>query len=294
MTNKHTAFCFAQRILNPFRGAMHIVRLKWSEAVTTDGKNWTLYIRGEKFYEDLQESNDEHIIVPDIKYGTWSKAEDFSHAPVRLTTLYEEIDFEGQQLLEAVKHAVDKLPFPYIDHHELWLLDETTQQPLALIGSRCEHEFAEMPPLLRWTAGHAAVNFFPKLATLQQQVNLSAGKKPVARWFDRNREHLPASEIAVELLARDTPESLEQLIEWQSPYHLLLTLEIQQRITFEKMASRHALRLVEQLALYPAIAQPEIITAARVEACMRNSGGQKIDCDPPDTSIPPFYLEMGD
>ncbi len=272
---------------------MHIVKLKWSEAVTTDGRNWILYVRGEKFYDDLQDGNEEHIVVPDIKYGQWCKKEGLLRSPVRLTTFYDEIDFEGQQLLHAVKATADNLPFPYIDHHELWLLNETTRQPLALLASRCDHEIEEMPPLLQWTAGQAARRLFPALDALQQQVNQLAGKQPVAKWFVRHADSLPGGELDKAQLISATQE-ITQLMEWQSPYQLLLKQNNHHRMKLEKVAARHALRLVEQLSLYPEILQPRVITAALVEARMRKSIAEDNGSAGADKTIPPFYLELGD
>ena len=37
--------CYSERILNPFRGVMNIIALDDAEAVTTDGVNWSLYVR---------------------------------------------------------------------------------------------------------------------------------------------------------------------------------------------------------------------------------------------------------
>lgn len=272
---------------------MHIVKLKWSEAVTTDGRNWILYVRGEKFYDDLQDGNEEHIVVPDIKYGQWSQKEGLLRSPVRLTTFYDEIDFEGQQLLHAIKATADKLPFPYIDHHELWLLNETTQQPLALLASRCEHEIEEMPALLQWTPGQAARRHFPALAALQLQITQLAGKQPGAKWFVRHADPLPGGELDQNPLISASKE-ISQLIEWQSPYQLLLKQDNRQRMKLEKMASRHALRLVGQLSLYPAILQPRVITAALVEARMRKSIAEDNASAGAEKTIPPFYLELGD
>lgn len=293
MNSETTAFCFAQRMLNPFHGAMHIVRLKWSEAVTTDGRNWTLYVRGEKFYDDLQENNKNHIIVPDIKYGQWSESAGLSRSPVRLTTYYDEIDFEGRLLLNAVKSSTGKLPFAYLDHHELWLLDETTQRPLALIGSRCEHETEELPALIRWTAGQAATAFYPELDALQQQVTGLAGRQPEVQWFNRHDDILPATELAEDLLEHAT-DTLAQLYDWQSPYQLLLQHDMHHRMQLEKLAAGHATRLAEQLSLYPELVQPKLITTALVEARLRKSAELEAGNNSSDTAIPPFYLELGD
>ena len=60
--------CYSQRILNPFRGVMNIISTGGADAVTIDGRNWTLYIHDnfdcptddpEEFFE---------IEMPDIRF----------------------------------------------------------------------------------------------------------------------------------------------------------------------------------------------------------------------------------
>ena len=48
----HEVRCFAQRMLNAFRGVMHCVVSPWADAVTKDGRSWTLYVRKECLYGD--------------------------------------------------------------------------------------------------------------------------------------------------------------------------------------------------------------------------------------------------
>src|SRR3569832_1121778 len=36
--------CYAQRLLNPFRGVVHTIRYQSAEAVTTDGVEWDIYV----------------------------------------------------------------------------------------------------------------------------------------------------------------------------------------------------------------------------------------------------------
>jgi hypothetical protein len=34
--------CYAQRLLNPYRGVVHVLRYQSAEAVTTDGIHWDI------------------------------------------------------------------------------------------------------------------------------------------------------------------------------------------------------------------------------------------------------------
>ncbi len=281
--------CFAQRILNPFRGAMHVVRMKWGEAITTDGREWTLYIRGECIYDDLDDGPHPGIIVPDIKYGTWSERTGFLRAPIRLPTFEDTISLQGSRLLQAVRESAPSLPFPFADHHELWLLHGETGHPLALLASRCDHEEAEAPPLLRWTPGEAAITADARLHELRKQVTALAGDTPQAHWFDRRRDSLPEGDLDHHALG-DHDEALRALRHWQSPATLLLALDAESRRVTERLAARHALRLAELLPLYPEVLQRDIVTAALVEARLRRNTPHQTPRD--EEPLSPFYLEV--
>lgn len=281
--------CFSQRILNPFRGAMHCVRIRWGEAVTVDGREWTLYIGGECIHDDLHDEIHPGICVPDIKYGEWSAEAGFHRAPVRLPTFEQTISAIGERLLACVKAKAPALPFPPSDFHELWLMDAASDRPLALLASHCDHQPREAPPLLRWTPGEAAIAHDIRLAELRDRVALQAGEPTRTAWFDRRRHALPPVDLNPDLLS-DATAALDALEDWQSPAILLLPLDRATREKTERLAARHALRLAELLPLYPEFLQQELMTAALVEARMRRSATDSTG--EVESAISPFYIEI--
>lgn len=62
--------CYAQRLLNPFRGVLNTIRYESAEAVTLDGVHWDIYVSNEKLLDDLHQSH--RVQVSDIRYGSWS------------------------------------------------------------------------------------------------------------------------------------------------------------------------------------------------------------------------------
>lgn len=282
--------CFAQRILNPFRGAMHTLKMKWADAVTTDGRNWTLYVRGERFYDDLDDADVDNISVPDIKFGTWSERQGFERAPIRLPTFDHLVRQEGEKLLQAVIEAAPSLPFDYQDHHELWLLHRHSGRPLALIASRCGHQPEEQPPLLRWTPGLAAMAHDTGFERLRDRVAALAGKQPRVAWFDNRRNTLPEGGLDQNVLT-DAESELQRLRHWLAPCQLLLAMDDRARAQVERLARKHALRLAELLALYPKVIERQEITAALVEARMRRANPDD-DGEVRDSNISPAYLEI--
>lgn len=316
-TDTPTARCFGQRMLSPYRGIMHSVVTQWADAVTTDGREWTLYVRGECLYDDLAELESEKVTVPDVKYGTWSKKTGFQRSPIRLPTFDGKVRHEGEKLLEAVKANAPDLPFPLADRFELWLLHGKTHKPMALIASSCSTAVEE-PTLLRWTPGQHCMAELAHSRALFETINTFAGAQPRAAWFERHAdgsgtpiisdtqsnklisEALAAKAFAEFFIDTDVLDAeqtawFEQLLEWQAPALLQLPgLSDEQRTRFETAACRHALRLAEQLPLYPCVLDNAKITAALVEARLRRSTGKPVGIAKHNDNLSPDYIEIPD
>lgn len=312
------ARCFGQRMLNPFRGVMHSVVTEWADAVTTDGRHWTLYVRGERLYDDLGDFEDNTVTIPDVKYGSWCEKTGFKRAPIRLPTFDRLVCAEGEPLLEQVRIHARDLPFPLIDRFELWLLHADTGLPLALIGSSCDRDSCESPPLFRWTPGQRCIAELPEAQALSLIIAGLAGESPRAQWFERQtdgaglpgdatpasdsapRERLPAQCFAPlfidpAALDEDQEPLLHAVLHWQSPSLLQLpSLSHRQRVRFEAAACGHALRLAEQLPLYPVILDNAAITAALVEARLRLSLGSPTTGPTRRCAMSPDYIEVPD
>ena len=143
--------CYSQRMLNPFHGIMSVVKIPFADAVSTDGLNWILYVWDEELLGvEGEEGSD--VVVPDIKYGTWSPDAGLQRAPVRSTQDYSLIQAKGDALLEAIKANLHRLPFPLQDRYELWLLD-SAGLPLALVDSRTEAPAGDEDEAVRWNPG---------------------------------------------------------------------------------------------------------------------------------------------
>lgn len=303
-------------MLSPFRGLMHCVETEWADAVTTDGREWTLYVRGECLYDDPEVVREQAISVPDIKYGTWSRAFGFQRAPIRLPTFEARVRAAGDALLGAVQQHAEALPFPLADRYELWLLHGDTGRPLALIASACRLSERETPNLLRWTPGQRCLAEQPAARALVTRVAELAGREPTAQWFERRPD---GSGVPCVEVGDDTPpvairssdfggfqidesalddaqiDLLREIEDWQAPSLLQLPdLPPAARRALEIAACRHAVRLAEQLPLYPCVLDRAAITAALVEARMRQSQTGVVTTDGGERALSPYYLEMAD
>jgi len=295
---------------------MHSVVRDWADAVTTDGRSWTLYVRGECLYDDPADLQDRAISVPDVKYGTWSANTGFMRAPIRLPTFDERVREQGEALLSAVQTHAAALPFPLADRFELWLLHGESGQPLALIASGCTTDDCAQPVRAQWTPGRHCMADLPEAAQLHRRIAELAGPTPRALWFERHadgsgsallhgagammvvEQHLPADRFSSLLVDRDalgagTGRLLDALLSWQSPALLQLPgLTREQRRRFEAAACGHALRLADNLPLYPCVLDGSAITAALVEARLRRSHPTSRQDTEAVKAMSPDYIEI--
>ncbi len=286
---------------------MNIITTGGADAVTIDGINWVLYIHDtfdcptddpEEFFE---------IDMPDIRFGEWSRESGLKRSPLIESYHYDAIQTLGHILLQAVEQHADDIPYAFRDNYELWLLEDATQAPLALLDSVCCEQELYTPETLSWEAGIRCREHFhcdielaePDLHThadlLNQIINQSAGAQPRAQWFQRdeinNGTGLYGVNISTKLHGRELSprifpkmlikrqwennrdnELINAFIHWLSPYLLLLDfLRDKQRESLENLACGHAVLVDKMYPLYPKIIDRKSINAARVEAMLRKA-----------------------
>lgn len=191
------AFCYSQRILNPFRGVMNIITTGEADAVTTDGINWSLYTRDTFDAHNNEPEEFSNIEMPEMRFGVWNSATGLKRASALPSYHYEEIQAIGKRLMQAVHEYAEKIPFVFTDKYEFWLLDGHSHEPLALLDSVCSKEEIHDQGSLHWKAGIRCREYFisnvmPSIDNkeshadlLNQLVNACAGKNPGAQWFIR-------------------------------------------------------------------------------------------------------------
>ena len=318
--------CFSQRLLNPFRGVMNVIRFEAAEAVTTDGLKWEIYVNNDDVLKGLPTG--QYIQTSDIPYGSWTLEDGLRRGPIYPSTDFKRLEEMGAMVYEAVLELHDSIPFGFSDSYELWLLD-SGQQPLALLHSVTQPHEVELEMPIQWRAGnHCQKTFTPELDVpvgedmtaaemLMLHINMSAGFPLRARWYLRenngNGEHvatvrsapdskddvtgstLPASAFA-EYFIHEIPDNDDYnrlraaFIDWQAPWILLLsTLSAEKRLYFEQLARKQALLVDAQYRLYPEIIDEEAIKGARVEAMMRKTHPAEAEKD---DALSTWYLEL--
>lgn len=311
--------CYAQRLLNPFRGVVHVVRYASAEAVTTDGVEWDIYVANDALLDDLGRAG-KRAQISDIRYGHWSAEKGLKRGPLYPSDDFKRLEEMGAVVYEHLLRVHRELPFRFRDAFELWLLDRD-DRPLALIHSVRNDSETDTRPPLDWRAGIAAREHFrshavagldePAGAYLTRCVNgLAAG--PV-QWFRRSDdgsglglhtlkggEHLrgrvleadafPPLFIATHGMDAAHARLVQDYHAWQAPWMLLLDqLDTPTRAALEAAACRQADALEKHCRLYPAVLDRTALQAARVQAALER--GQPAAARQ-DDAIPMFYIEL--
>jgi hypothetical protein len=316
--------CFAQRLLNPYRGVMHTIRYASAEAVTLDGAHWDIYVSNDALLEGLDVNR--WTQITDIRYGSWSQAQGLKRGPLYPSDDFKRLEEMGAMVYEHLTRVHRQVPFKLQDQFELWLLD-SARRPLALFSSVLTESAIALDEAIIWRAGYAAAEQFfspawqraggsaePAADYLTRYINRCAGPAPVAQWFRRQADgsgaglgiigadqalagrNLPAQDFPQLLLAAtgyDTAHAalIADFLAWQAPWLLSLSrLENATRQQLEQQARQQALAVEKHYRLYPEILDHQGIKAALVEALLRRNQGHVAAA--PDTTMSTFYIEL--
>lgn len=309
--------CYAQRLLNPYRGVVHVLRYQSAEAVTTDGIHWDIYVANDELLKGLPRHK--KIQTSDIRYGNWSRKKGLKRGPLYPSEDFKRMEAQGALAFEALLKLHERLPFPLRDYLELWLLDPVGL-PLVLLTSVPNESEMEQNPTLHWRAGHVAQEHFassvesgPHSAAdmLTCYIAEQAGTPPVAQWFERQPDgsgigltghNLPVSYQGRDLVPEAFPPALispglgddsqrrlvEDYMAWQAPCLLMLPLERATRGGLEILARQQPFEVLKYNRLYPEVMNEAQINAARVEAALRRQTPHSVQ----DNSLSPHYIEL--
>jgi hypothetical protein len=301
---------YAQRLLNPFRGVVNVVRYQSAEAVTMDGVHWDIYVAN----DSLQVGLKGRAQISDIRYGSWCEADGLKRGPLYPSDDFKRMESQGHIIYEYLRAHCNDVPFPFADFYELWLLDQD-MQPLGLLHSVLTEEDAwtEMGAKAspRWRAGYAAEEHFHSPAAgkhngaemLNGWINqLACAAQWIARLPDGSGMNLQdgrsmAAEVFPDLfLAPDKhaapyAQLISDYLGWQAPWLLLLdSLKPETRQSLEILARMRAAEMVKYHRLYPEVIDPAQLRAAQVEMALRERRQESEEVTR--TSMSPFYIEL--
>ena len=312
--------CYAQRLLNPFRGVVHTIRYQAAEAVTTDGVEWDIYVANDVLLEGLGRAG-RRAQISDIRYGHWSAETGLKRGALYPSEDFRRMEDMGAVVYEYLLKAHRDVPFNFRDHFELWLLD-IRHRPLALLHSVLTETDTETKPPLDWRAGIAAQAQFQSQALtnsrdtpgayLTKHINSLIGRSQ-AQWFVRTDEGsglglrvvngaaslqgrvleaelFPPLYISTAGMDAEHAQLVQDYHAWQSPIMLLLPrLDHAMRTLLEAHARNNPEAIEKHYRLYPQVMDRAMLQAARVEAALtRNQLSKK----PGDEVMSLDYLEL--
>ncbi|MDT3707137.1 MAG: hypothetical protein ROZ09_09940 [Thiobacillus sp.] len=312
--------CYAQRLLNPFRGAAHTIRYRSAEALTTDGVEWDIYVANDALLDGLGRAG-KRAQISDIRYGHWSAETGLKRGPLFPSDDFRRLEDMGAVVYENLLTMHRAVPFAFLDQFELWLLDRR-DRPLALLHSVRNDSETDTRPPLDWRAGFAAQEHFRSAAIsgltetpaayLTRHVNsLASG---VAQWFRRSDDGVglglhtlkggeglrgrmldadafPPLFIATGDMDAAHTRLVHDYLAWQAPWMLLLPhLDAATRARLEVCACRQAELLEKHYRLYPTVIDRPALQAARVEAALLRSQPRARQLD---DATPIEFIELG-
>lgn len=301
---------YAQRLLNPFRGVVNVIKYESAEAVTMDGIHWDIYVANDSLKAGLKG----RAQISDIRYGCWSVAEGLKRGPLYPSEDFKRMEAQGHVVYRYLRAHHQDVPFAFTDFFEQWLLDGE-KRPMALLHSVLTEEDAraEMDSKVQvnWRAGYAAEEQFHSPSAgkhnaagmLNGWINRRASSVEwVARLPDGGALNLTdgrsmaAGEFPELFLAPEQHEPpyaqlISDYLGWQAPWLLLLdTLETETRRSLEMQARMRAAEMVKHHRLYPELIDPAQLKAAQVEMALRSR--RHDDHEASHTSMSPFYIEL--
>lgn len=296
---------FSLRRMDPFNGTLQVFTTPTARALSSNGVTWDLQVLSET-PQGLW-ANTPFGGRQFYSFGLWSQQQGLRQVPLHPLFNARGMLESAQELMAELAPCLDRLPFPQVDDHELWLLDEETGAPIALLNTARDPEELAGKDVRRWIAASRGDfsfvsdylrqlgvptndGFNPRVhaSVLEAQVRDRSGQNHRRAWFLRNSDGsasvvdegqpaLPVEAFPVLPLTLEWTDAEEQAlamdyIGWKAPQLLLLPgLPGETRGWLEELAVKDAAQIERFWRLYPEIHNKPLLNAARIEARIRSA-----------------------
>jgi hypothetical protein len=280
------AILYSKRILLPFVGVVQVADLGWARALSLNGITWTVRYQQ---HENEQTRKGHLNYDPRVNIALMLNIEkdEMTYRAIRTDLDPGQSEIDSQRFFETIKSA--HIPFEAADHYEYWLLDGDDKTPLALLRTCIEEtEMTVNTPPPVWHAIPAAEmavadplaqneTYYqpPVNYRLQESVETQAGNKPRAAWFNRadtDNDDFPACLIKQEWDDAECQRLCDLYLQRLAPRLLMLsTLAHKLREGLEQAAIQHPIEVDNYYHLYPEVINDDLLSAARVEARLRQA-----------------------
>ncbi len=277
---------YCKRVLLPYVGVIQVLDLGWARALSVDGKTWSVrYQQHENHKTRMARLNYDPRVNIAIMISI--EQDHMQSRTIRTDLEPGQTEIDCQRIFEALRSA--RIPFEAADHYEYWLLDAQDDNPLALLHTCVdENEVYSHTPAPVWHTIPAAelaiedplteddaVYQPPVNYRLQQLVETQAGRKPRAVWFKRtsgDTDNFPACLIKAQWDDPEVQRLCDLYLQRLAPRLLMLSgLPARLRERLEIDACKHAHEVESFHRLYPQVINENLLTAARVEARLRQA-----------------------
>ncbi|MES9942679.1 MAG: hypothetical protein ABW104_07040 [Candidatus Thiodiazotropha sp. 6PLUC2] len=295
---------FSIRRLNPFNGLLQVYQQDSARALSANGVVWEIQVLSETpqgLWANTPLGEGQYFT-----FGLWSEANGLEQVPVNPLFDIRSMIEASDTLISGLQPVLPQLPFPMADHYELWLMDEESGEPVALLQScRAESEiqlhnmeqkwiaaakgdFSFISPHLRQRGVPSHDGYNPRVhaSIVEAEVRGRAGFPPQTAWFYNDPDtgmmhHIGDSTTTVRFPELPLTESgydaenaplIADYITWKAPQLLMLpNLSRETRERLERLAVDQAEQIDRLWTLYPEIHNKDLLKRARVEARIRKA-----------------------
>ncbi len=284
---------YAIRRVNPFLGVLQIIETDGGRAISANGVVWDIEVLAKRSSSGWGSLNRNIQGKAYYRYGLWSLQDGLVARPLAPHLESDPLTHKCQQLITCIRQRLDQLPFCLQDNRELWLFDQESKHPLALLASATGDSQLPSPEPKYWAAcigadGVPSQRRFPATRELEAQVKQRAGFNIDKRWvtrqddgsaiIDKNGEYLDAADFPAFLVAeiwsdKEHARRASDYIDWTSPALLTLQhLNYSERLRLEERLTIQAISVEHHWHLYPDIIDEKRVNAARVQCRLQKSG----------------------
>lgn len=167
---------FSLRRLNPFNGTLQVFTTDNARALSNNGLRWEIQIlsdtpqglwanipfAGQRFYA----------------FGIWSRTEGLRQVPLSPLFNSRAMLQAARVIIDRLSPALDGLPFPLSDPYELWLMDEESGLPVALLNSARSRQELGAKDVRRWIAAEPGDFRFASACLSAQDLPTNDGYNP--------------------------------------------------------------------------------------------------------------------
>lgn len=296
---------FSMRRLNPFNGTLQVFLHGSARALSGNGLVWEIQVLSDTpqgLWANTPFSERQYY-----SFGLWTAAHGLKQVPVNPLFNIRQMIEASERLIEALRPALERLPFPPADALECWLLDETDARPVALLASRLDAEEGATRERIEWIAAERGDFAFASPSLLERGLPVNDGYNPRVHasalealvrgrggqrhrqaWYRRRADgggapcddgerapdsaDLPELPLSLDWAAPEELALIEDYIEWKAPQLLMLPdLSPATRNRLERLAVSQAETVDRLWRLYPQIHNQDLLNSARVEARIRSS-----------------------